>query len=581
MNELVEQYVEPHVPLLIAVVVLVGVITVAVWWLFPKLIVWNAKRQLPADERELFAVKQELLELEDYVELYAPGKRFMKEIETPADKDKKAPAAKLQSSWSSPYPSAVKAANKRNKVLKTAKRVLQARKQIAEAAKYVAVRELPEALQPGNAGLDHFYLEFQLVGRPDKKVKDLADALRSTLGLHSLTFDEQNNFRVVRFVAHKTETVDKLTLNPVPEDFFEKNPVERITSIPLALKADGTTWSLPIMHTLIHGTSGSGKSGPIQGIIRQMEPFVNQGLVKLYGLDPKNAEMKSYRNTSLFSGLALSGNDQMIDMIHHVHDVMKDRQDNVPDTIENDWGRSLPITKETPMILILIDELLSLLSRLQKGGKAGQAAMQRLTEILAQGRSGNIYVIAATQSARQDLMGDMRDNFSNFIVLKLKGGQDYWNDYWLGAGSAARGFDATVILPARADNGYATAGIGYVVEETGDPVRVRFARTTKHDLAKVFARNPITPGHDAHKQTPADDELADGFNDLILGGGVTQDELTDDDGDFSMTEDQPTNLEDIDFFDGPAKVADLGDTQGAMPDLSELSLPDLNSNTNH
>lgn len=535
MNELLDNI----IPIGIAALVLIVGGAIAVRLLLPRLIVANAKRKLPVNERETFEYKQLLLTIEELVELYAPAsKGYMKEVDR--SKDEK---PRLQVAWLSPYAVAVKNANARNRPSKSSKRVLLARKQIADAARSVSVAELPEDLQPGNPGPEHFYITLQLNGKPDVKIKAVEASIRSTLGLHSLMPTEADDYYSMRYIGHAVPPVDKIEALTPGRDFFEQYPASRVTSIPLALKANGEAWELPTHHTLIHGTTGSGKGSPMQGMIRQLEPFVHEGIVKFYGIDPKRGEIKPYVDSSLFAGIAIGDNDAMIAMILAMHKLMKDRQESIVATKENDFGRSVPFDTETPLVLIFIDEFLSLLSAMKTLGKPGAIAIQRLTEILAQGRSGNIFVIAATQAATKELMGDMRENFPNKIVLRLEDGQTYWNDLWLGDTASVNGLDATRIRKSGASNGYATAGVGYVKEETGSAVKVRFAFTSADDLDELLVRNPRS-------------KVRSGFDDLFGGSdsaspaGANSLDGNEDDGDFGYEE-----LPDLDINDQ------------AMPDL--------------
>lgn len=480
-----DKFIDNIIPLGIAAVVVLVALAVAIRLLVPVVVRTFALRKASEAEREALPIKKELLAHPDIIEALAPAATFRMNHD-PEKKKRK------QLHWVSPYPEAVRKAYKRPRKESKTQRTL-VRTQVHTAARAISVATLPDSEQPANAGPEHFSITFQLNGLAEAKLLALAPIIKSQLGLHSLDRRDTDDYRAIRFVGHTVRPEDKLTTVKPGTDFFETHPASSVFSIPLAIKEDGTPWSLPTHHTLIHGRTGSGKGSPIQGIVRQMEPFLEKGLIELYGVDPKNAEFKAYAHTSIFKELALGGTEVMSDLIRRSHQMMKDRQEAVVATKENDFGRTIPVTTETPMVLILIDELLSLLGRLNKSGKKGQEVMQLLTEILAQGRSANIFVIAATQAARQELMGDMRDNFVNFLVLKLKEGQTYWNDFWLGEGAAAAGFDATKILTANQDNGYATAGIGYVVEQSGDPVKVRFARTDKDAMAELFDRHPRTP----------------------------------------------------------------------------------------
>jgi len=482
----------------IGLTVLIGG-AVAVRLLLPKLITWNELRKMLEEEKVELATKAELLENEQVIELLSPSARFRVPVDRESGKK-----PRHQQAWLSPYPSAVKAANKRHKrELKKGNEVTMTRSQIADAASRVKVEVLSDAEQPANAGTDHFSITFQLQGLTEQKIRGLAPELKAQLGLHSIEEANAPDYRSVRFIAHASKPQDKMSTLTPGRDFFDQYPADRVTSIPLAMKTDGTPWCLPTHHTLIHGTTGSGKGSPIQGIIAQLEPFIKQGVVKLYGIDPKNAELKPYRVTSLFESLALGENQAMLDEIVSCWAVMKKVQDEVVPTVENDFGRSVPFTRETPLRLVVVDELFSFLSALKTMGKDGAKATQKFAEIVAQGRSGNMFVIAATQAASKELMGDMRDNFPNKIVLRLEDGNEYWNKLWLGDSSIEKGFNAMAITKAGPDNNYATAGVAYVKEETGDPVKVRFARTTRDDLNAILRRNPKVTSSTSTEEPPS------------------------------------------------------------------------------
>ena len=254
MNDLLDNL----VPLAITAFVLIGGGAVAVRVFLPRLIVANAKRKRPINERETFDYLQKILTIEEVVETYAPSKPFMKEI----DKEQK---ARPQAAWLYPFPQAVKRANARNKPAKAAQRFLLARAQVAHAAKSVSVAELPEDLQPGNAGPEHFFINLQLDGKPEAKIKALEAVIKSTLGLHSLIPTDADDFFSIRYIGHAVSPVDKIEGLTPGSDFFEQYPAARITSIPLAVKATGEAWELPTHHTLIHGTTGWVKVRPFKG----------------------------------------------------------------------------------------------------------------------------------------------------------------------------------------------------------------------------------------------------------------------------------------------------------------------------
>lgn len=558
MNEIIETL----VPYVIAGVVVLIVGAIALRIFIPRMIVSAAKRKLPADERDTFNYKQRLLEHEEIVELYAPLKKFQKEIERNAEKPEK---PRQQIAWLSPYPRAVNEANGRNRPAKNARRVLMARSQVAEAAKAISVAELPPELQPGNAGPEHFYITLQLRGKAEGKVRSLEGSIKSQLGLHSLEPADSENYFSVRYVGHEVAPEDRLIQMKEGADWLDDHKPARLNSIPLAVKPDGTPWALPVHHTMILGMTGSGKGSPIHGLIRQLVPGVNDGRVHLYGADPKASELPPYGYSTLFKDLAYT-NDDMQALIKKVHGLMKLRSLTKKIDLENgDLGRSLAYTTETPLILFIIDEFLSLLTSLQ-GKKGGAEYIDLLTEILAQGRSLGVIVVAATQEADKELFGRMRGNFANAIVLKQP--SDYFNDLFLGKGAAEAGFDSTKIPAANPANNYASAGIGYVKGETGTPARVRFAYSSDPDIIALVQANRSTEMPDLWPKLAA--EVAK-LRESLDESSTPKD---DDDGEFTMTE-LPELTDDMDCFSGPVKDGDLIITDGALPDISDEPLSEL------
>ena len=476
----------------LAVIGLIVVIggAVAVRLYLPKLILKNELRKMCEEEIQEYAVKAELLENGEVVDLLAPASDHQVPIIRDGDKPKK---PRQQIAWLSPYPEAVKAANKRRKLeVKKGNSLTLTRKQIAAAAVKVSVEVMPDALQPANAGPEHFFITFKLQGSTEQKITALAPQIIAQLGLQSLVKVAAPDYRSVRFEAHTVEPVDRLTNEKHGRDFFDKYPAKSLTSIPLAITANGDVWDYPMHHGLILGMTGSGKGSPLQGLVRQLAPAVIDGRVRMFGIDPKNSELKSFAESCLFEQLVLGQTEgdvvEAMALIEHVYDLMMKRGREVKVNLEEaNLGRSLDYTTETPLIPLFIDEFLSLLIALQEKGKEGKRCITLLTTILAQGRSLGVIVIAATQEADKELLGRMRNNFANVIVLKQP--SPYFNDLFLGEGAAAAGFDSTKIAPANKANGYATAGIAYVKEETGAPVRVRFAFSSDRDIAYLVLAN--------------------------------------------------------------------------------------------
>lgn len=467
----------PHLPLIITTVVTVGLtIRLGVAYLIREF-----ARLRSRSSRQHFKAKSVLLAHSGLTELYAPAKLHTVQVDE-ADEDKKP----MRLAWLSPYPRAVKASFKNNRVPKSER--LNAKSQIREAAKFITVSPLPDSLGGIGEADEHYLITLKLDGKDPDTFRRMTARLAGQLGLHSLEEVELADPYSISFIAHETEAQDPLVNQKAGLEFFEQNPARKPYSLPLAIKKDGTPWSLPTHHTLIFGMTGSGKGSPIHGLIRQLTPFIDAGVCQLYGIDPKASELRPYENTSLFKDIAYETQDSQ-ELIAQLHRMMKRRGKEKTVNLETaELGRSLDATRKTPMIVLVVDELLSLLIALKAMGKSGAGTTTLLTEILAQGRSLGIFIIGATQAADTELLGRMRVNFANTIILRQESA--YFNDMFLGEKAKEHGFDSTAIPLSNKANGYAYAGIGYVKEEGGNPVKVRFAYSSDRDIADLCQTHP-------------------------------------------------------------------------------------------
>lgn len=438
--------------------------------------------------RAFYKAKQDLLAHERISEMYAPAQHYTRDLREKESRN--------QWAWLSYYPRAVRASIKRNNVPRDQK--LDARAQIAAAAKSITVTA-PHKLDNVAGDPDkHFRIDMRLDGHDEEEMKRLEGRIKAQLGLHSVERKDTSDNFSISLIAHKEAPVDILTERKAGTEFFEENPAKTPYSLPCALLADGSVFNLAMHHTLIDGMTGAGKSGPLHAIVRQLLPFWEQGRVEFYGIDPKMTELKAYKETPIFNEIVQDATDAQ-EVIAHVYHAMNERSRTAKIDMEaGDLKRNLDATKETPMVVLVIDEMLDLLLSLKGLGKSGGETISLLNGILAKGRSLGYYVVGATQALDTELLGRMRNNFANIILLRQE--SVHFNDLFLGEGARERGFDSTAIPASNKANGYAYAGIGYAKGEGGDPVKMRFAYTSDEDLIEII------------KQYPRETESASGYS---------------------------------------------------------------------
>lgn len=402
-----------------------------------------------------------------------------------------------------PYRRAVLATVKDNRsVIRGGKKKLSAYRQISELAAWISVGEVPEFTgEVGDPG-EMFWIELGKSGNEtDEQLKARSGIMKNALKIKSVAPYPGKNDGVISFIARVKEMEDPLVALRPGVEFFDKYPAESMMGVPLALNAKSEPWKLGMHHTLIYGTSGSGKGSPIQGLIRQQAPYVAQGLTKLFGIDPKQAEFEAYASdqnrTKMFERITMGRTED--DLREHavtiakVVDILDYRMKNKEVNLDRskgkiDLGRSFTASKKNPMVLFIIDEYFALrtnfLTTLKQESKK---PLGDLDTILAMGRSYGIFVIIATQYADKENLGPIRDNLGNKIVLRHEA-TDYITTFLLGEDALEKGHNPKAIGPSNPDNGNRTAGIGFVANEFGEIQKVRFAYLSDED-AGDFAFN--------------------------------------------------------------------------------------------
>lgn len=443
--------------------------------------------------RSLFKAKATLLAHRDICEMYAPANQYM----TDREDGKKGGA---QFAWLSPFERAVRASIKRNPVSKARK--FNARAQVREAARAITIRAPHPADNVAGDLKDHFRIDMKLDGNDEEQLKRMEGRVKSQLGLHSVQIIATEDQYTMSAIAHKKAPIDILTERKAGAEFFKEHPAKTPYSLPVAVTEDGGAWNFPMKNGMILGTNGSGKGSALHGIITQLVPFVEKGVVELYGIDTKTAELSSFYKEASFFTETVDEPAEAQELIADLHMKMLQRQKNRKIDVDNaELGRKLTASKQHPMTVLLIDEALDLLLDLQSMGKAGKETINKLNQIMAKGRAPGFFVILATQAADTELLGRMKNNLNNKLILRFD--NPYFNKYFLGDEAVNNGFDPNLIPEANEGNGYATAGIGYVMGESGSVQKVRFAYSSDEDIATMIKEHRKHDDFDAFGGLPS------------------------------------------------------------------------------
>lgn len=475
--------------------------------------------------RMYFKIKSKILANRSVRELYAPTPNYVRDL-----REKE---WNLNLAWLSPFPMAVRTAISEAFLPKNKK--LIARRQIAEVAKRIQVRPLPPGIHVGNKLGDadapkdetdeqrekriakqkkinlanHFRIDLDVTGEDPAVIEKLEANLKTQLDLNG-GIERYNSGSAIclSYMAHREKMVDLMTETKVGVSFFADNPAVSPYAIPLAITSEIRPWIWETHHTLIFGMTGSGKGSPIQGAIHQLAPMVEKGTAKLHGIDPKNAELRVYNEwqSSLFERISVGMDEE--DMRAHAETIralkvlIGQRSKHGKKTSitkgEEDDGRDFEASVENPLVLFIIDEFPTLFKgfeQLPQG--AGKQPLSDLAQVILTGRSYGVYILAATQRGDKAILDSIVDSMQHKICLRQS--NPYFNKLFLGDDYLENGCDPARIPKATKNNGYKTAGIGYVADDEGQS-KIRFAYISKVEISELVRHFRALDGNPADEQ---------------------------------------------------------------------------------
>lgn len=315
------------------------------------------------------------------------------------------------------------------------------------------VRHRPRVFSRKKIDADAF--AFRVRPNPGRTVEDIvgcADAIRDALCAREV--------KVVP-IGRGCAEVEVYNREAAPEKFeaSEFSAKSSVGKLPIGRDDSGAARELNLGHTLIVGATGSGKGSMLWSYV--MSVVAQYGMdgrgAQLWGIDPKRAELAGVDGA--FEAVAFDG-PEILRSLQNLVRVMQRRQ--------SAGRRSFEHSDDNPVILLVIDEFNAL--SVMEDRKWQTAVRSSLQQLMSQGRSSGIYVLAAAQQPQKDMLGPYRPHFMNRVCLRVESAQEV--DIVLGSGAVELGAKAHMIEPATESNGYATAGIGYVRTD-GEPAPVR------------------------------------------------------------------------------------------------------------
>jgi hypothetical protein len=172
--------------------------------------------------------------------------------------------------------------------------------------------------------------------------------------------------------------------------------------VPVGVGREGAVWCelRALGHTLITGTSGSGKSSWIHAGLAGLLSGAGRDRVQVALVDPKRSEFAAWAGIPQLYGPIATDESSAARLLEMLVGEMERRGDLLAGALARDLaGYNRRAAAPLPYLLIVVDEVLDLL--LSAGSRRIETALMRLA---AKGRSAGVLLWIATQHARFDLL---------------------------------------------------------------------------------------------------------------------------------------------------------------------------------
>jgi len=249
------------------------------------------------------------------------------------------------------------------------------------------------------------FVRFQVttvLGTKVNRVSHLSEELALSLGVCSTRVYRQNDAIQVEVPLDHPQPVRFL---PLTQRVPDPPPVSGLLGVdeeglPLLVRLG----SPDVVHVLVAGTTGSGKTALARSILASLALYNRQGAVQLLLIDPKGRGFGPLASLPHVLGRLADTPEEGVKALAWLVEEMQRR----------DRERI-----SMPAIVVAIDELADLL---QVGGKAAEAALQRLAQ---RGREAGIHLICCTQKPAAAVMSSvLKANFPVRLVGSVASADD-------------------------------------------------------------------------------------------------------------------------------------------------------------
>lgn len=173
-------------------------------------------------------------------------------------------------------------------------------------------------------------------------------------------------------------------------------------------------------HILMSGTTGSGKSVVMRNMALSLMMQHTPETLELIFYDPKRVEFSNFAQSSFVHHTA--GYEDVVPYINQLFDIFGYRKtlfskyqcENIQ--TYNDYAQDNHL-ETLPMHVVFIDEYTDFYIALKNNNN--NKTMNRLRGLLQQSRAYGIYFVIATQSPRENVIGDIKNDIPSRIGMAL------------------------------------------------------------------------------------------------------------------------------------------------------------------
>ncbi len=296
------------------------------------------------------------------------------------------------------------------------------------------------------------FVRFQLttgLGVKVNKVAQLSEEIAMSLGVPSARVYRQNGAIQVEVPLERPQGVRLSVLR----QRLRPASIPPVTAV-LGVDEEGTPLLLrltspDVVHVLVAGTTGSGKTALVRTLLLSLALYNRQGVVQLLLIDPKGRGFSPLAGLPHVLGrIAASAEEGAQALTWLVAEMERRDRERI----------------SQPAIVVAVDELADLLA---VGGKAVEEALMRLAQ---RGREAGIHLVCATQKPAATVMsGVLKANFP----VRLVGAVASADDARVAAGVAGTGAEK---LLGRGD---------FLLVAKGETVRFQTAYASETEIAQM------------------------------------------------------------------------------------------------